>query len=113
MRAAALDANLLTRLTRGGSPGNAAGLLALLAALALLFSNLLPGRFATFGTLWSASRNLGLLNCAGMPIDCDRSKWPTHRMSTPGVAAIASRLSMPVTDSICAITVVFRLAKSK
>ena len=51
--AAALEGNLLTRLTRGGLPGNAGGLVGLLVALVLLFSILLPGRFATFGTLQS------------------------------------------------------------
>ena len=65
--AAALDGNRLARLTRGGLPGNAGGLLGLLAALVLLFSLLLPGRFATFGTLQSMMfqlPELGLLALA-------------------------------------------------
>ena len=48
-----LDSGLFGRLTRGGLPGNAAGLLGLLAALVLLFSLLLPDRFPTSGTLQS------------------------------------------------------------
>jgi simple sugar transport system permease protein len=61
------DLPLLTRLTRVGQPGNTAGLLALLAGLALFFSLLLPGSFPTFGTVQSMMfqlPELGLLALA-------------------------------------------------
>ena len=67
MSATAVAPGLLGRLTRGGSPGNAAGLLGLLAALVVLFTLLLPGRFATFGTVQSMMfqlPELGLLALA-------------------------------------------------
>src|SRR4051812_3232235 len=64
---AVLSPNLLVRLTRGGLPGNVAGLVGLLVALVALFSLLLPGRFAAFGTLQSMMfqlPELGLLALA-------------------------------------------------
>jgi simple sugar transport system permease protein len=65
--ALAIDASLLSRLTRGGMPSNAGGLLGLLAMLVILFSLLMPERFATFGTLQSMMfqlPELGLLALA-------------------------------------------------
>ncbi|MFO1050089.1 MAG: hypothetical protein U1E52_19595 [Geminicoccaceae bacterium] len=58
---------LLARLTRGGGPSNAVGLLALLVALVLLFTLLLPGRFDNYGTVQSMMfqlPELGLLALA-------------------------------------------------
>lgn len=65
--AAIANPNLIGRLTRGSTPSNAAGLLGLLLALVALFSLLLPGRFATYGTLQSMMfqlPELGLLALA-------------------------------------------------
>jgi simple sugar transport system permease protein len=64
---AAIEPGLIARLTRGTGPSNAVGLLGLLLALATLFSLLLPGRFAAFGTLQSMMfqlPELGLLALA-------------------------------------------------
>ena len=58
---------LLARLTRGAGPGNAAGLFGLLAALVVLFTLLLPGRFDNYGTVQSMMfqlPELGLLALA-------------------------------------------------
>ena len=67
MNATAVAPGLLGRLTRGGGPSNAAGLLGLLAALLVLFTLLLPGRFDTLGTVQSMMfqlPELGLLALA-------------------------------------------------
>jgi simple sugar transport system permease protein len=65
----ALDRDLgaFTRLARAALPGGAPGLLALIAALALLFSILRPQQFPTFGTVQSMMfqlPELGLLALA-------------------------------------------------
>ncbi|MFO1035797.1 MAG: ABC transporter permease [Geminicoccaceae bacterium] len=65
--AAIANPNLLVRMTRGGMPSNAVGLMSLLLALVVLFSLLLPGRFSTYGTLQSMMfqlPELGLLALA-------------------------------------------------
>src|SRR6187200_2471751 len=65
--ATAAPPGLLARLTRGEGPGNATGLFGLLAALVVLFSLLLPGRFDTYGTVQSMMfqlPELGLLALA-------------------------------------------------
>ena len=42
-----------------------------------------------------ASVNVFEPNSPGTPSETERSKWPTHRQSTPGNAAIASAFSTP------------------
>ncbi|MFO1076038.1 MAG: ABC transporter permease, partial [Geminicoccaceae bacterium] len=62
-----MSATLISRLTRGTGPSNAVGLLALLVALVLLFTLLLPGRFDNYGTVQSMMfqlPELGLLALA-------------------------------------------------
>ena len=57
-----------------------------------------------------AALNVGWSNSPGTPSDTDRSKWPTHRQSTPSIAAIASAFSTPSAVSIWQKSVVRRLA---
>ena len=86
---------ILARLTRGTGPTNAVGLLGLLVALVLLFTALLPGRFATTPRL-QVVQKVGLSPRSGVAlIEVDgRSFLIVHGEGGTRIRRVSSRAAV-------------------